>query len=148
MGHVVLAPSLFGDVAVKFVTKTSELRSELQHEAAMYHRLKHLQGGPIARLHYAGPVFENEYYGLCLEPLGVNLAEAIRRGGSKHALGQLALEVLKTVHSAGIVHGDLRLENFWGRGRGVVLIDLAFAKPSVDAEEFRKETRMLGALFI
>lgn len=69
-----------GPVAVKFVRKRSSLVEELQHEAHVYQQLAQLQGSVLPKLYHAGPVDNGKHYGLCLQPVGINVSEALELG--------------------------------------------------------------------
>lgn len=148
-GDVVLADSENGPVAVKFAPSSSEIVPELQHEAAVYESLKHLQGDAIPRLFRTGPLAGGRFYGLCMEVVGVNLVRALRAGVDKEYLKQGALKALAKLHAARFLHRDIRLENICYNAETcrVSLVDLGFAQALEHEEEMVQERRSMIEIF-
>lgn len=49
-----------------------------------------------------------------------------------HSISKLALSTLKSIHRAGILHGDIRQANILIGNSGVTIIDFGHAKESDD----------------
>jgi len=144
-GPVILGDSPIGPVAIKFApSHSTKLVKELQHEASIYRKCAHLQGIAIPQLFYAGPIYQGDYYGLCLQVLDSNLA------GQKDKIVHYypsAKQSLALLHKSGIAHNDLRLDNFCLLGDQTFIIDLGFATNDNDPEVLQKEAKQLDVLF-
>lgn len=56
------------------------------------------------------------------------------------------LQALKSVHDKGVLHGDIREENFVATENKVFVIDFGFSRLQADKSELEEEYRSLEAL--
>lgn len=131
-------------IIAKVSYATEESNSHVIREIELYYRLRELWGNVLPALYGAGPhKIEGEFsgaYALVLERLdAVEHWDAETRMQAKQAIQEL--------HRRGIVHGDIRRDNFrWRRETGrVVVIDLGNAHAGND-EEMEEELKFVDEL--
>jgi predicted Ser/Thr protein kinase len=145
-------------VAVKVMGQCSlwEPYGSYQYEHRVYQQLQVLQGSCVPRVLGHGLIaFYNEYF-LALELLhGTPLARLPQP--LEPAVWDGAVAALRQVHALGVLHGDVRLENFVAVPVGaegevrwrVVVLDFDRAYLSASSDALRKERaelrRRLGA---
>ena len=112
---------------------------EVQRECNMLDHLRDEQGQAVPRKITQGYIAGSTCYFVAMELLGESLEEA---PSSEHAaLEQAALAALEKVHARGVLHMDVRPQNFLRAAQGrVVLTDFAFFKLS-DSEDARQRER-------
>ncbi|KAI9011549.1 hypothetical protein BC832DRAFT_352991 [Gaertneriomyces semiglobifer] len=127
-------------------TKHDALTQELAHEVSVYEKLARLQGSVIPRFFGYVQVWEMLRV-IVLEDCGTSLRALLQTTDNVEALRQDCCIALVALHSTGIVHGDVRLENFVVSQRGVRILDLAFAREGTEVE-MADELKELNGLFI
>jgi hypothetical protein len=107
------------------IFKRPELEDELLHEAVIYERLKELQGKSVPRLLASGRFVEDFLFGVMTSDEGIDAThfEADSVFVSK------AKEVLKQIHTQGVLHRDIRKENILRNAAGEpVFIDFSLSE--------------------
>jgi serine/threonine protein kinase len=155
-GVVQLAVTPAGEeLAVKLVSydhpEVESLLAELRNEAAMYNLLETLQGDAIGRLVFSGDIrlgHRNRLkYALATVKWGRSGTEGVQLPAS---LEHAAVTALRSVHSKGVLHGDIRVSNLLFLGDAVKLIDFAAARVAdqvAEAGAFQAEMKHLRELF-
>ncbi|KAF3212451.1 hypothetical protein TWF106_009821 [Orbilia oligospora] len=111
------------------ITRTSKLEAA-DNEISAYNNLKPLQGEYIPRLYAAGTTWKWLKF-LVLEDCG--------QAGSSQNIDQSfwprARKAITALHKAGVIHGDVRLENFAIANGNVKVIDLGACRQGSRAEQ-------------
>lgn len=111
---------------------------ELQQEVHILDHLRDEQGRAVPRKIAQGFIAESTCYFMATELLGETLLEA--SPAEDVALEQAALAALERVHARGVLHNDVRPQNFLRAGRGrVVLTDFAFSELSGSESDLQEE---------
>ncbi|BDA40883.1 probable rasGEF domain-containing serine/threonine-protein kinase X at C-terminar half [Coccomyxa sp. Obi] len=112
---------------------------EVQREVEILDHLREEQGRAVPRKVTQGYIAGSTCYFVALELLGESLEEA---PPAEHAaLEQAALAALESVHARGVLHKDVRPQNFLRAAHGrVVLTDFAFSELS-DNDSARQRER-------
>jgi len=107
---------------------------ELKHEGKVYEHLIQLQGRYIPKLLFRGELVEDLAYAIGTEYSGDSLLE---EDDSYLTVNQAKgmMEALSALHEHGIVHGDIRIENFLCNKEEIKIIDFGFSKFKQDCEE-------------
>jgi len=141
-------------VAVKLERVDAEY-PQLIYEARVYKKLQSKRG--IPRLHYVGQ--EQNYNVLVMERLGHNLETLFnqcRRRFSLRTVLLLAdkmLALIKTIHTEGFIHRDIKPDNFVigtaGHETDIYMIDFGLSKCFVNPETrehigFRRDKHLTG----
>ena len=117
----------------------SSVLEEVQRECQMLDHLRDEQGQAVPRKVTQGFIAGSTCYFVATELLGESLQEA---PSSEHAaLEQAALAALDKVHARGVLHRDVRPQNFLRAAHGrVVLTDFGFSELS-DSDSARQQER-------
>ena len=107
--------------------RAREIAEELENEANLYERLSDLQGKAIPRLLWYGEAASGMAKVLITEYAGEALPEHPTRKQRKEAL-----KMLRSLHKAGVLHGDIEKRNFVRLGDEVRILDFGFG-------DFREE---------
>jgi hypothetical protein len=139
-GNVFLADSNLTALKTLDVSKRPHLVPEIQNEIAIYARLKPLQGRVIPSFRYCGLVegillvVGLDYSGKPPSRLNQNQKAALVHG-------------LSEIHSYGILHGDIRLENIVVDSDGhPFIIDFALSSFESNPEKLNEELDQLRTL--
>lgn len=139
-GNVFLADSDLTALKTLDISKRPHLVSEILNEIAIYAKLEQLQGRIIPTFRYCGLVEDVlfvlgvDYAGKVPSRLNQNQKEALVQG-------------LSEIHSYGILHGDIRLENIVVDSEGnPFIIDFALSTYESDPEKLSEELDSLRTL--
>jgi predicted Ser/Thr protein kinase len=139
-GNVFLADSNLTALKTLDVSKRPHLIPEIQNEIAIYSRLTQLQGRVIPSFRYCGLaegilfVVGLDYSGKVPSRLDQNQKEVLVEG-------------LSEIHSYGILHGDIRLENIVVDSAGhPFIIDFALSSLESNPEKLNEELGRFRAL--
>lgn len=141
-----------GDVVLKKadIVNRPEAVELMKHEILVYRHLQSLQGIHIPILRFAGVsdgiefVLVTEYVGESIEKLTLSMEDCV-----------MIVESLNALHDAGVVHGDVRLENITrlqhDNGKHEFrFIDFGLSKPTegrdTQDEEMEKLEKILEAI--
>jgi serine/threonine protein kinase len=126
---------------------------ELQNESAMYDFLKPLQGKYLLKLHsadYMGGI----YFALIFSFLGEDLSKSEYFKKNPLFVNKMAVKGLRAIHEAGVLHGDIRLENILcvasvknpSNRPKIIFIDFGFSKILEDknSPKFVEEQQQLS----
>ncbi|KAJ3271053.1 hypothetical protein HK104_004753 [Borealophlyctis nickersoniae] len=130
-------------------TKHADYAAELERETKIYQHLEPLQGGRIPNL-FGFVTLWGILDILVLEPAGIRIEEEVCMAlGGEDCIKQKMKEALREVHSCGVLHGDVRLQNFLWDGKGAVrVIDFGQATLNASAEQYAAEMRAVDDLEI
>mmetsp|Transcript_103078 Transcript_103078/g.298143 ORF Transcript_103078/g.298143 Transcript_103078/m.298143 type:complete len:336 (+) Transcript_103078:127-1134(+) len=134
-------------VAIKFEDLRGDAAGQLKNEARLLNHLHGRQG--FTEVHHFGK--EDHWALLVMDLLGKNLEHCAENCGGKlnHRsvclVAQQAIQLLEYVHSKGVVHRDIKTENFaWGLGRQAHHLHLIdFGMSTMYYLRGRKHCRML-----
>lgn len=139
-----------GAVPLQVAIKTAlapRVQELLQNEATIYGHMQAAQGFVVPRLVYGGRGVGDRGYILATELIH---GEALSDDNASPELCQAALTALRTVHSMGVVHGDLKRSNLLVEGNKVWLIDFSHASAASDADStimMEEEEKLMLDLF-
>ena len=134
------------EVAIKIVdlSQHPEYEDEILTEVVTYDTLKELQGNCIPKLKVAG--FDGMLFVIAMELVGSPLE--VERTNHEERL--TIVDKLSLIHSFGILHGDVRIDNilinYDSYGFKVYFIDFAASKRTSKKSDFAKEMKQLKAL--
>ena len=123
------------EIAIKIEKPTDKAKSSLAREAKILRSLQNIPG--IPEIYWCGKDKNLECKALVMELLGKSLQERFKKNGKFSIrtillLGEQLVEILKNVHSRGVIHRDIKPENIiLGRGqnyRNIYLIDYGISK--------------------
>nr|USN25377.1 putative protein kinase [Dunaliella parva] len=123
-----------------------ELIPDLEHEAAIYGRLQHLQGTYIPVLREVGFHFHNSMFTVIIDFIGdaESLHDFVATGKPlPQSLAKEAEKGLAAIHRAGVLHGDLHASNILLKPPSVYFIDFEGSRLSPTASEKQAEMQQL-----
>jgi tRNA A-37 threonylcarbamoyl transferase component Bud32 len=123
-------------VAAKIALSASNSEA-LLHEHHIYQQLEGLQGVSIPKL------LLMKHDGAQAALVTALCGEPLESRGQKRRHGRAAMAALAAVHACGILHGDVRTENFVSTSDGhVSVLDFHMSRPG-SAEEMQEEKMQL-----
>jgi len=123
------------EIAIKVEKSTSKAKSSLAREAKILRGLQNISGVP--ELFWYGKDKNLDVKAMVMELLGNSLEDRFKKHGKFSIktillLGEQLIEILKNVHSRGVLHRDIKPENIvLGRGKNyktIYLIDYGISK--------------------
>ena len=123
------------EIAVKIEKQSDKAKSSLAREAKILRSLQNIPG--IPEIYWCGKDKNLQCKALVMELLGKSLQERFKKNGKFSIrtillLGEQLVEILKNVHSRGVIHRDIKPENIiLGRGKNyknIYLIDYGISK--------------------
>ncbi|KAF9419549.1 hypothetical protein BGZ76_004228, partial [Entomortierella beljakovae] len=127
------------------IWKRPLIMEELEHEASIYETLIALQGTYIPRMKLAG--ISN---GLDMVLVTENCGTSIHNIQPSHSDCEKIRKALSEIHKLGVLHGDIRPENFLmkevGHATRVFVIDFGLSNLISDEDSFQKEKEELDEL--
>ncbi|CAG8629662.1 11440_t:CDS:2 [Paraglomus brasilianum] len=125
------------------LSKHPQLHYQLEHEVFVYKFLQDLQGKSIPKLACWGRLDGSFIFALGMSMCG----RPVEPQKLTNLQKKKALDVLKSVHQYGIIHGDLREDNILVNDNGkVMLIDFGRAVFTRSNEEHNKEITVLKGM--
>ncbi|KAJ3022653.1 hypothetical protein HKX48_005583 [Thoreauomyces humboldtii] len=138
-------PSLFKCVDA---SQHHDLASQMKNEVSIYRTLEPLHGSAVPTFHGCCCVW-NMLHVLRMDHAGEPLKNVCDSVGDRGTIISLALAALAKVHALGVLHGDVRVENFLydPASNSVRVIDFGLSKTGASAEELAGELLAVEGFF-